>query len=71
MSLKKQTLQFYENSLNSSQFVRIHRSYLLNITEITKIELVEKDQHIAILKNNQKLPLSRSGYLKLKETLGV
>jgi two-component system LytT family response regulator len=71
MSLKKQTLQFYENSLNPSQFVRIHRSYLLNITEITKIELVEKDQHIAILKNNIKLPLSRSGYLKLKETLGV
>ena len=71
MSLKKQTLQFYENSLNPSQFVRIHRSYLLNISEITKIELVEKDQHIAILKNNQKLPLSRSGYLKLKETLGV
>lgn len=71
MSLKKQTLQFYENTLNGQQFVRIHRSYLLNIAEITKIELIEKDQHIALLKNNVKLPLSRSGYLRLKETLGV
>jgi two-component system LytT family response regulator len=71
MFLKKQALSLFENQLHSGQFVRIHRSYLLNLAELMRIEPAEKDQHSAILKDKTKLPLSRSGYLRLKEVLGL
>jgi two-component system, LytTR family, response regulator len=44
--LKNKTLTFYEKSLDPSQFVRVHRSYLVNISEITKIEPYEKEGYI-------------------------
>jgi two-component system LytT family response regulator len=71
MFLKKQALSIFENQLHASQFVRIHRSYLLNLAELMRIEPAEKDQHLAILKDKTRLPLSRSGYLRLKEALGL
>ncbi len=69
--LKKKTMSYYEQVLDSSKFFRTHRSYIINLQELTKIEPLEKNTYIAILKNGKKIPLSRTGYTKLKETLGV
>jgi two-component system LytT family response regulator len=69
--LKKQTLGFYENLFESHNFLRVHRSFLLQLSQITKVEPFDKNGHIAILKNGTKLPLSRSGYTKLKDVLGL
>jgi two-component system, LytTR family, response regulator len=71
MFLKKKTLSFYEQSLDSSQFVRVHRSYLIQLNQLTKIEPLEKDTHIALLKRGAKIPLSKTGYAKLKLVLGL
>jgi two-component system LytT family response regulator len=71
MFLKKKTMSFYEQSLNPSQFVRVHRSYIIALSQLTKIEPLEKDTYIGLLKNGTKIPLSKSGYVKLKTVLGI
>ena len=71
MYLKKQTLSFYERSLSQESFVRIHRSIILNLSELSKIEQAEKDNHWVILRDNSRLSVSRSGYQKLKQVLGI
>jgi two-component system, LytTR family, response regulator len=68
-ALKQQTMKFYEENLPSTDFVRIHRSYIVRVQEINRIEPYEKDNHIAILKSGEKLPVSRTGYKHLKEEL--
>ena len=67
--LKEQTLGDLETQLDPRQFVRIHRSYLLNIERLTRVELYAKDSRIAILGDGTKLPVSRSGYQRLQELL--
>jgi two-component system, LytTR family, response regulator len=52
-------------------FCRCHRSFLVNTQHITRIDNYEKDSHIAILKNDMKVPVSRSGYGKLRDVLGL
>lgn len=69
--LKSQTLSFFEKTLDEKLFVRIHRSYIIKLDQITKIELLEKDSHIVILKSGEKIPVSKSGYPKLKAVLGI
>ncbi|MDP4964810.1 MAG: LytTR family transcriptional regulator DNA-binding domain-containing protein [Salibacteraceae bacterium] len=69
--MKKITLSHYENHLPETRFVRIHRSYMINVAEVTRIEPYEKTSHIAITKSGLKLPVSKSGYQKLKEVLGI
>lgn len=69
--LKKKTMSYYEQVLDQSKFFRTHRSYIINLQELTKIEPLEKNTYIAILKNGKKIPLSRTGYTRLKEILGV
>jgi two-component system LytT family response regulator len=69
--LKKKTMNYYEQVLDSSQFFRTHRSFIINLQELTRIEPLEKKTYVVLLKNGKKIPLSRSGYSKLKETLGV
>lgn len=71
MLLKKKTMNFYEQTLDANQFVRVHRSYLIQINQITKIEPAEKDSYEAVLKNGVRVPLSKSGYGKLKLVLGI
>ena len=71
MFLKKKTLSYYESSLGTQDFVRVHRSFLLRIDQITRIEQPEKETHVALLKNGVKIPLSRSGYGKLISVLGL
>ena len=69
--LKKKTMNYYEQILDSSQFFRTHRSFIINLQELTKIEPLEKNTYVVLLKNGKRIPLSRTGYSKLKETLGV
>ncbi len=67
--LKDQTLAAVENLLDAARFVRIHRSYLLNIDRIGRVELYAKDSRIAILRDGTKLPVSRAGYARLAKLL--
>jgi len=71
MFLKKKTMSFFEKSLDTSQFVRVHRSYIINLQQLTRIEPLEKETYLALLKSGVKVPLSKSGYAKLKTVLGV
>ena len=69
-ALKQQTMKFYEENLPKADFVRIHRSYIVKVEEIKRIEPYGKDNHIAILHSGDKLPVSRAGYKQLREDLG-
>ena len=66
--LKQNRMKYYEEHLPDS-FIRVHRSYIANLNEIKEISLLEKDSHIIILKSGEKLPVSKSGYKKLKEII--
>jgi two-component system LytT family response regulator len=68
-ALKQQTMKFYEENLPKADFVRIHRSYIVKIEEINRIEPYTKDNHVAVLHSGDKLPVSRAGYKHLKEEL--
>ncbi|RYY36559.1 MAG: response regulator [Sphingobacteriaceae bacterium] len=69
--LKNKTMSFFEQTLDPRQFVRVHRSYMLAVAEITRIDPYEKDSHLAILKSGAKIPVSKTGYVKLKQVLGI
>lgn len=68
--LKQQTLADVEAALDPSRFVRIHRSYVLNVDRLAKLELYAKDSHAAILRDGTRLPVSRSGYTRLNAMIG-
>jgi two-component system LytT family response regulator len=67
--LKEQTLGQLESQLDVRRFVRIHRSYLLNIERLARVELYAKDSRLAILTDGTKLPVSRSGHQRLQDLL--
>jgi two-component system LytT family response regulator len=69
--LKKQTMNHFEQVLPKDQFIRIHRSYILNVNQLTKIESYEKNSYVAILKSGTSIPISRSSYSDLKARLGL
>jgi len=69
--LKKKTMSFYEKNLDPERFVRVHRSYILALSQLTRIETLEKESHVALLKCGKRIPLSKSGYVKLKAVLGI
>lgn len=69
--LKNKTMTHFEQSLDKEQFVRSHRSYIINVQQITRIDPYEKDSHVAILRSGVKVPVSRNGYGKLKDVLGL
>ncbi len=69
--LKKKTLTFYEKSLSSKDFLRIHRSYIINVNFLTRIDSFEKNSYHATLTNQAKIPISRNSYAQLKESLGL
>ena len=66
---KQQTLGDLERDLDPARFVRIHRSYLLNLDRLSRVEPYAKDSRIALLRDGTKLPVSRSGYARLRELL--
>ena len=67
--LKQQTISGLELALDPKLFVRIHRSYLVNLERVTRIEPYGKDSKVAILTNGVRLPVSRAGYARLKTLL--
>lgn len=68
---KNKTMSFFEQTLDPTQFIRIHRSYIINLAQVTKIELKEKDSYVVLLKSDIWLPVSKTGYVKLKAALGI
>ena len=69
--LKKKTMQYFDDHLPPQEFIRIHRSYIINASLITRIDLHEKDSHLLLLTTGARLPVSKAGYVKLKEVLGI
>ncbi|MDX5419385.1 MAG: LytTR family DNA-binding domain-containing protein, partial [Hymenobacteraceae bacterium] len=69
--LKKKTMSYYEKALDPRQFVRVHRSYIMALSQLTRIEPFEKDSHVALLRNGERIPLSKSGYTRLRSVLGI
>jgi len=67
--LKEQTLADLEKQLDGRRFVRVHRSYILNIERLARVELYAKDSRVAILHDGRKVPISRPGYQRLQELL--
>ncbi|WP_420316381.1 LytR/AlgR family response regulator transcription factor [Ekhidna sp.] len=67
--LKQQTMKYYENHLSENDFLRIHRSYIVRLKEISRVELMGKDTHVVLLQDGTQLSVSRSGYSRLKEVL--
>ncbi|MNR17850.1 CO-responsive transcriptional regulator RcoM [compost metagenome] len=68
---KNKTMSFFERALENNQFIRIHRSYIINLQQVSRIELKEKDSYIVLLKSDIWLPVSKTGYIKLKAALGM
>jgi two-component system LytT family response regulator len=68
--LKQQTISSLEASLDPKNFLRIHRSCVVNLERVTKIEPYGKDSHVAILSDGTRLPVSRAGYGRLRALLG-
>jgi two-component system LytT family response regulator len=69
--LKNKTMAQFEKSLDPDMFVRTHRSYFVNIQQITRIDPYEKESYLALLKNGVKVPVSKTGYSRLKQVLGI
>jgi two-component system LytT family response regulator len=67
--LKPQPLAELAAQLDPAHFVRIHRSYVLPVTRLARLELYAKDSRVAILPDGKQLPVSRSGYARLKELM--
>lgn len=67
--LKQNTMKYMENNLPEDQFVRIHRSFILNIGYLSQLEVYDRHGYTAILSESEKLPVSRTGALKLKKLI--
>jgi two-component system LytT family response regulator len=67
--LKAQRLATLGERLDTKRFIRVHRSFILNVDRLRSIELYAKDSRIAILEDGTKVPVSRSGYARLRELL--
>jgi two-component system, LytTR family, response regulator len=67
--MKQGTMKYFETGLDPAVFIRIHRSYIVNVNEIKQIEPYEKESYIAILKNGAKLKISKTGFKTLKDNL--
>jgi two-component system LytT family response regulator len=69
--LKNKTMGHFEQTLDPQHFVRTHRSYIVNIQQVTRIDPYEKDGYLVILKSGARVPVSKTGYAKLKLVLGL
>jgi two-component system, LytTR family, response regulator len=68
--LKSRTMQYFEHTLDARKFVRVHRSYIIQLQQMVRLEPYEKDSHVAILKSGAQVPVSRTGNNRLKQVLG-
>ena len=69
--LKNKTMNHFEKVLDPQQFVRTHRSFIVSIPEITRIDPYEKDNHVAVIRSGVSIPVSKTGYARLKTVLGL
>ncbi len=69
--LKEKTMRYFENNLPQNEFIRIHRSYIINLNEIQRIEQFDKENHIVLLKSGANLKTSNAGYKALKAALSL
>lgn len=69
--MKNRTMASFEEQLDANIFVRVHRSYLVKIDQIARLEPFEKDSHLAVLSDGSKVNVSKSGYARLKVLLGM
>ncbi len=67
--MKKKTLSYFEKALPADRFVRVHRSYLVNVSHIIEVESTENQSHQILLKDKSRIPVSRTGHQALKELL--
>lgn len=71
MYLKNKTMSSFEKQLEPKQFVRVHRSFIIKVDQLAKIEPMEKESYRGILLNGDKVNISKSGYARLKQTIGL
>jgi two-component system LytT family response regulator len=64
--LKQQTIASLETALDPARFLRIHRSYIVNLERVARVEPYGKDSHVAVLQNGAQLPVSHAGYARLR-----
>ncbi len=69
--LKSKTMSYFERVLDAQLFVRCHRSYMVNVQHIMRIDPYEKESHVAVLKSGAKVPVSKTGYPRLRTVLGL
>jgi two-component system, LytTR family, response regulator len=69
--LKNKTLSSFEQQLDARQFVRVHRSFIVNIQQINRLDNYEKDTYSALLRSGKIIAVSKTGYAKLKQVLGM
>src|SRR3989339_1428189 len=69
--LKEKTMKYLESHLDPKKFIRVHRSFIANISEIARLEHYDKDSYVVIMKNNQSLRASNSGYKLFKAALNL
>ena len=67
--LKQQTLASLESQLDPARFLRIHRSFILNLDRLVRLEQLPSESWVAVLQDGKKLPVSKTGYQRLKEVL--
>ena len=67
--VKQQTMKYMETSLDPKNFIRIHRSYIVKVDEISEIQQYEKEAYVVVLHDKTKLKVSKTGYKNLKEVL--
>ena len=67
--MKQKTMKYFESHLNPKDFIRIHRSYIVQVIHIAEIQQYEKESYVVILKDKTKLKVSKTGYKKIKEVL--
>lgn len=67
--LKQQTISSLESGLDPSRFMRIHRSFIVNLERVARLEPYGKDSHVAVLTNGVQLPVSKAGYARLRSFL--
>ena len=64
-------MKYFAEALDESKFVRIHRKYILNLNELAKLDKLGKESYVVVLKSGDSIPVSTSGYQKLKIQLGI
>ncbi len=69
--LKKMTMKQLEECLDPDKFARVHRSFLVNLQEVSGLEPYEKESYLLRLRSGQKIPVSKSGYTRLRQVLGL